>query len=117
MVTTEMSSPRSYSTSIDTIGLSCTVWLQNTRRQTDDRQSDWNRRKRYMVAFRLKMQTNCLVLSGNSPLQTRTSTNCRTRRKAWFSRYKRRRFGGDISDLALMLRLIMDAILLTDKCT
>ena len=37
MVPIEISSPRSYSTSIHAIGLSCAVWPQYTTRQTDDR--------------------------------------------------------------------------------
>ena len=40
MVTTEMSSQHSYSTSIHTICLSCTVRPQYTTRQTDTRQTD-----------------------------------------------------------------------------
>ena len=41
----EISSPHSYSTSIHTIGLSCTVWPQHTRRLTErqTRDSVWNR--------------------------------------------------------------------------
>ena len=39
MVPIEMSAPHSYSTSIHTIGLACTVWPQYTTRQTD-RQTD-----------------------------------------------------------------------------
>ena len=39
MVPIEISSPHSYSTSIHTFGLSCTVWPQYTTRQTE-RESD-----------------------------------------------------------------------------
>ena len=37
MVQIEISSPHSYSTSVHTLCLSCTVWPQYTTRQTDDR--------------------------------------------------------------------------------
>ena len=43
IVPIEMSSPHSYSTSIHTTGLPCTVWSQYTTWQTDDRQSNRNR--------------------------------------------------------------------------
>ena len=40
MVAIEISSSHSYSTSIHTIGLSCTVWPQYATRKTDDRMTD-----------------------------------------------------------------------------
>ena len=50
MVPIEISSPHSYSTSIHTIGLSCTVWLQYTTRQTtDDKQTERSERAAYAI--------------------------------------------------------------------
>ena len=54
MAPVEISCPHSDSNYVHTICLSCTVGRQYTTRQTD-RQSDRNRRKRRIVAFRLTM--------------------------------------------------------------